>query len=685
MSTDASIRRNQPQIPDQIAQNIAHLEIGARSPSIPSELPSPIPMNGGNSHARAGELPAPGSNLRPSSATDSPRPGGRSPGPPTTEEPSFSVFPVVRNREMNVPPSDEEKENILETARESVLNSNDPEMQLAWAQDSLVWVEIAQQNEQRMAEFRPARSQTPKAERRLRVDAINIVDFLAQQNHPKAEFLKGTWLEFGRFGFDTDKREAFRCYSRSANNGYARSQYRMGMQFEGSSEIEKAVRHYNYGVHAGDAASSYRMGMMYLLGQNGQTQDFNQAIELIKFSAENADENAPQGAYVYGMLYVRELNQVQVPEHLLPYDIDAGRVNIEKAAYLGFAKAQVKMGSAYELSELNCRFDPVLSLHYNNLAARQGEPEAEMAISKWFLSGYEGVFPKNEGMAFLYAQRAASSGLPTAEFAMGYFYEVGIHVQTSLKEARAWYSKSADHGNKDASGRIDGISRSKTLSRKDHDKVAMARLKSQRGNNNPSRQGHHATPSVSMPQMPGYGESYAAHQPAPPYGQSPYPDSSQGHPYGPQTQYPPQPRPSYGVLAPPPGPGYPLGVNDRPHSAGPGVVPGPGGPPGAYGRPIPGRGAGLSPMGSPAMGYASQIPSAQAPRPVSGGYPQGPVQGRPTPQGAVQNRIPSGPAPRPSPSPLLDIGFSAPPDYGRRMQQAGVRPGAGRGGSGRAG
>lgn len=116
------------------------------------------------------------------------------------------------------------------------------------------------------------------------------------------------------------------------------------------------------------------------------------------------------------------------------------------------------MGTAYELCQLGCDFNPALSLHYNALAARQGrvlspfwhssrtltlvgEPEADMAISKWFLCGHEGVFEKNEELAFKYAQRAASTGLATAEFALGYFYEIGMHVPTNLKEAQLWYGK----------------------------------------------------------------------------------------------------------------------------------------------------------------------------------------------------------------------------------------------------
>lgn len=202
------------------------------------------------------------------------------------------------------------------------------------------------------------------------------------------------------------------------------------------------------------------------------------------------------------MLQARELPQVNIPETFLPLDVHGARMNIEKAAYLGFSKAQVKMGSAYELCELGCEFSPALSLHYNALAARQGEPEAELAISKWFLCGYDGLFEKNEELAFTYAQRAARSGLSTAEFAIGYFYEIGMYVPVDLTEARKWYAKAAEHGNKDATGRIDGISRSKTLSRKDHENIAIAKIKSQYGSHRGKRPDRFKTPTPAMPAIP---------------------------------------------------------------------------------------------------------------------------------------------------------------------------------------
>lgn len=173
------------------------------------------------------------------------------------EQPNFSPFPTLRNRPANVPPSDEEKEGILESARTSVLNSDDPDMQLSWAQDTLVYVEIAAQNERRISENQAARTRTPHIEHQLRVDAINVVSFLADQHHPKAEFIKGMWLEFGKFNHRVDKKEAFRCYQRAAQKGYARAEYRIGMQFESYNDPDKAVKHYTLGLQAGDSASHY--------------------------------------------------------------------------------------------------------------------------------------------------------------------------------------------------------------------------------------------------------------------------------------------------------------------------------------------------------------------------------------------------------------------------------------------
>ncbi|CAK7208458.1 hypothetical protein SBRCBS47491_000099 [Sporothrix bragantina] len=397
----------------------------------------------------------------------------------TFDVPSFSPFPRISQG--NVPPSDDEKERILYNARQEVLKSNNVSVQLDWALDVLSWVEISQEAYARENKDQGARPQTPRIEHELRLDAINIVEYLSSQNHPQALFSRSKWLEFGKFGFRQDRNEAFLGYMNAANRGWGRAEYRMGMIYENSNDIKNALQHYNRGLEMEDSASSYRLGMMSLLGQHGHVKDYNAGLELIRSAADTSDEESPQGAYVYGMLISRELPDITIPEGMLPFDVAQARQYIEKSAYFGFAKAQLKMGQAYELCQLGCDFNPALSLHYYGLAAHQGQPEASLGVSRWFLFGYEGVFLKNEQLAFKYAQQAADAKLATGEFAMGYYYEIGIYVQKDLRDARSWYERAAEHGNKDAIGRLEGLSQAKTLTKQDHETTALTRIKSKHG------------------------------------------------------------------------------------------------------------------------------------------------------------------------------------------------------------
>ncbi|KAI9820890.1 MAG: hypothetical protein M1832_003523 [Thelocarpon impressellum] len=700
-------QRIMPEVPENIQENLAHLELEANPPRNADRPASTYSESGSTFSSyrppRHSSLGAQGGMARPppnevyeaddgyarrkSNGYADPYTANAA-APPATDyraaagaaavldQPSFSPFPRLVNAPVNVPPSDEDREATLEHARVPVLNSNDPEMQLAWAQDALAYVEVALQNEQRVSEHQPPRPQTPQVEHQLRVDALSIVSFLAEQHHPKAEFMKGMWLEFGKFGYRVDKKEAFRCYHRAAEKGYARAEYRMGMQYESSNDQAKAIRHYDRGVALGDSASHYRLGMMTLLGQHGEKQDFPRGVQLIKYAAQNADENAPQGAYVYGMLQAHELDHINVPELFLPLDFNGARANIEKAAYLGFAKAQLKMGTAYELCQLGCDFNPELSLHYNALAARQGEPEADMAISKWFLCGYEGAFEKNEELAYVYAQRAAQSGLATAEFAMGYFHEIGMYVPADLKEARRWYESAAEHGNKDAAGRIEGISRSKTLSKSDHEDVAIAKIKSQYGSQRGKRPERFKNPSAPLATIE--DERIDFPDPSRPRlsvdAGSPYPDE-----YG-QVQPPPR-----SASAAP----YPL---EDPHldggrrqSNGGGFINPAVRPSSAFGINPNIHGAPVSPLQSPPVGaggfYRGGPASQPGLRPVSsadnfavaggrGGPPPGRggrgAANRPAPltyhsAGAALSGRPAE-DPAKSQAPRLDIGFSAPAD-----------------------
>lgn len=185
------------------------------------------------------------------------------------------------------------------------------------------------------------------------------------------------------------------------------------------------------------------MGMAHLLGQLGLSANPAAAMPFLQRAATLASTTTPQPAYVYALLLLGEFSPASLPPSLLPQPPIAqteARRHLERAAYLGFAPAQYKLGHAYEFASPPFPFDALLSVQYYSLASQQGEVEADMALSKWFLCGAEGAFDKDEGLAFTFAEKAARRGLPSAEFAMGYYKEVGVGGEKDIQDAMRWYT-----------------------------------------------------------------------------------------------------------------------------------------------------------------------------------------------------------------------------------------------------
>jgi TPR repeat protein len=557
-----SFYRVTPQVPQNMQDGLQRMELEAREvnpasrhgrePSL-SHYMGQKPFNDGSGNSKQPSHPPPAADTNIPAYQDNDSRAQRL-DTMAWDSPSFSPFPKVKGD--NIPPNDDEKEEILWNARKHVLHSQNVNMQITWARDVLSWAEISAEAAAR--EDKP-RVSTPRIEHELRVDALNIINYLARQEHPDALYLRSKWLEFGKFGNRTDKREAFSGYKKASELGNARSEYRMGMLFEQSNDMSKAREHYYRGLSLKDSASLYRMGMMTLLGQHGEPKDYPRGLERIQMAADSADEDAPQGAYVYGMLVGRDLPDIQIPEGLLPHNSDTARMYIEKAAYLGFAKAQLKMGQAYELCQFGCELNPSFSLHYYGLAAKQGLPEAALGVSRWFLFGYEGVFKKNEELAFKYALEAANAKLATGAFAIGYYHEIGIHVNKNINEARRWYQTAAEQGNTDAISRLESLEQDRSLSKEDHETTTLTRIKSQHGSMRGKRPDRFKQPLPMAAVVEGSGPSTPIDDKAPRLSPQPSPGGSSSRPHSRQ-----------GALHPGGSPGYPAGgVPPRSQSAAP--------------------------------------------------------------------------------------------------------------------
>jgi TPR repeat protein len=92
---------------------------------------------------------------------------------------------------------------------------------------------------------------------------------------------------------------------------------------------------------------------------------------------------------------------------------------------------------------MGCPVDPRTSIAWYSRAAVQEEHQSALALSGWYLTGAEGILAQSDTEAYLWARKAAQAGLSKAEYAMGYFTEVGIGCPPNLEEAKRWYQRAA--------------------------------------------------------------------------------------------------------------------------------------------------------------------------------------------------------------------------------------------------
>lgn len=362
--------------------------------------------------------------------------------------------------------SEEAFEQMILDGKAYALSSGSDDIQLDWARDALRLVERQEMRCQRIST--DLSSPLTSKQNELRQDALEILRRLSSSNVPRAHFAYGVLLETGRSGVPIDRRAAFTLYKQAARADFVRAEHRIGMQFECAGDMRKGCEHYEYGASKDDVACLFRLAMILLFGQCGRQPDQHKGISCLHLSALAADVDAPEGAYIWGLVLAGE-TEIELARDV-PLDQDAAVMFIEKAAALGLPAAQQRLGRAHELNELGCEFSPALSVHYYTLAAQGDDPEGDMALSKWYLAGSDdGLIAKNEHKALFHAQLAARRGLASAEFAMGYFHEVGVGCHIDLEQAQIDYAKAAEHGSEEAKSRILGLARTGTISRLEHD------------------------------------------------------------------------------------------------------------------------------------------------------------------------------------------------------------------------
>ncbi|KAI9843585.1 MAG: hypothetical protein M1838_002548 [Thelocarpon superellum] len=284
-------------------------------------------------------------------------------------------------------------------------------------------------------------------------EARQILQRLSDRSYPFAQYYLADGYASGLFNKgkpDWDK--AFPLFVSAGKHGHAEASYRAALCYEFGwgcwKDPAKAVQFYRQSASKNHPGAMLRLGKACLTGDLGLGNRYREGLKWLKRGTDSADFQYNAAPYELGLLHERGFGDDVFQDETYAAQL------FTQAADLGHAEASYRMGDSYEHGKLSCPRDPALSVHFYNGAAQQGHPAAMMALCAWYMVGAEPVLDKDENEAYEWARKAAEAGLAKAQYAVGYFTEMGIGCRRDPLEANVWYVKAADQGDERATNRL---------------------------------------------------------------------------------------------------------------------------------------------------------------------------------------------------------------------------------------
>lgn len=342
--------------------------------------------------------------------------------------------PVTKAIDVNQPPYTKE---YIDQYRNRLKGDPDPETHFLFAKYLIEAAKKVGANAKDQRAVRKYRDQ-------LIAESIKVIKRLATtgETYPEAQFFLANCYGTGMLGLETDHEKAYHMYLQASKNNHAQACYRVAVCNELGAgtkrDHSRALAFYRKAATLGDTAAMYKLAMSLLTGSLGGSKNPKDALTWLRRAAEQADEDNPHALHELGLIYERaKENGFVIPDDAYAKEL------FTHAARLGYPQSQFKLGHCYEFGTLACAVDPKRSIAWYSKAAQKGDAEAELALSGWYLTGSEGVLEQSDTEAYLWAQKAARKGLDKAEYAVGYYTEMGIGAKPDMEIARRWYMRAA--------------------------------------------------------------------------------------------------------------------------------------------------------------------------------------------------------------------------------------------------
>ncbi|OAA64456.1 Tetratricopeptide-like helical [Niveomyces insectorum RCEF 264] len=286
-------------------------------------------------------------------------------------------------------------------------------------------------------------------------EARSILQRLSNAGYPFAQYYLADGYASGLFSKGKeDYNAAFPLFVLAAKRGHAESAYRTALCYEFGwgcrKDPTKAIQYLRTAAAKHHPGAMTRLGKACLSGDLGEKR-YREGIKWLKLATESADAIYNGAPYQLGCLY-----ETGYGDDIFKDESYAAEL-FTQAAELGHPDANFRMGDAYEHGKLNCPRDPALSVHFYTGAAERGHAAAMMGLCAWYMVGAEPLLEKDEEEAYEWARRSAELGYVKAEYAVGYFTEMGIGCRRDILEANVWYVKAADAGDERAKQRMAAI------------------------------------------------------------------------------------------------------------------------------------------------------------------------------------------------------------------------------------
>ncbi|KAI1311591.1 hypothetical protein EDD11_003366 [Mortierella claussenii] len=398
-------------------------------------------------------------------------------GTPTDAMPAASMSTPTQNGLASPSPRPPRRVltlQVLDTMRQQAKTSGDPAAQFDYAK-ALIEAAVTFGNDDTDLK------RQKKNKEALFLEGLKIIKRLATTGmgrspaYPEAQFFLATCHGNGSLGLQVDHDKAFQLYVQAAKQNHPAAIYRAGVCYELGAgtkrDYSRAMQYFRKAASMGDPTGMFKLGMVLLKGMMGQQANSREAITWLKRAAAVADEEHPHALHELGLCF--ENSGGAIPG-IIP-DETYARELFTQAAGFGYAPSQFKLGHCYEYGALTCPVDPRRSIAWYTRAVEQNDAESELGLSGWYLTGAEGVLKQSDTEAYLWAKKAADKGLARAEYALGYYTEVGIGVKQDLEEARRWYLRAAAQGNNRAKKRLTDMKKmGGPIRRVRHDRQAHA-------------------------------------------------------------------------------------------------------------------------------------------------------------------------------------------------------------------